>query len=142
MSEKSFEAGVVKALEVLGYHVDQFSQRRRGECRNCGSSVYAGTQQTLGIPDLRARHKTGIGVWLEIKWGKGKLSSDQLVWLERELAAGGCCAPIWSVEDLAYVMHHATDHRFELPAEDQVSRVTRTYVLSWRATSRQVPEPS
>ena len=139
MTEKSFEAGVVNALEILGYHVDQFSQRRRGKCQRCGCPIYAGSQQTRGIPDLRARHvPLGLVVWLEVKWDKGKLSADQTAWLEDELRAGGLAAPIWTSEDLAFVMRAAGDTRFQLVQHSRVSPVTLNFVSAWDATSRQV----
>jgi len=132
MGEKAFEASVIEALEILGYDVDKFSQRRAGKCKICGNPVYAGTQQTLGIPDLRARHLARqIVVWLEVKFGeRGRLSRVQRRWLEREIEAGGKAAPIWTGADLAFVMRAAGDTRFDVPF-GAVTPTCRSFVDAW-----------
>lgn len=132
MSEKAFEHSVVEALTVLGYDVDEFSQRRPGKCKACGAPVYAGTQQTPGIPDLRARHlERRVVVWLEVKFGaRGRLSQDQRSWLEREIEAGGKAAPVWTGADLAFVMAAAGDGRFD-PGLVRVTPTCRSFVDSW-----------
>lgn len=105
MSEKELERAVIDNLRNINAEVDEFSQRRPGKCKKCGEPVYSGTQQTLGIPDLRvvfARQK--VTLWLELKWGKNKPSPDQVVWLTRECLRGTPATVIYSMEDLAWVL--------------------------------------
>jgi len=123
MGEKAFEASVIEALKILGYDVDKFSQPRN-------------TMQTLGIPDLRARHlQRKIIVWLEVKFGKrGRLSAIQRYWLESEIEAGGKAAPVWTGADLAFVMRAAGDTRFDVSL-GEVTPTCRSFVDAWSVWS-------
>ena len=105
MNEKHLERDVVKAIRQLGGEVDEFSQRRPGKCRECGSALYAGSQQTLGIPDLRALFpRKHMILWLEIKWGKNKPSPEQNQWLTRECLLGNPATVIYSINDLLWTL--------------------------------------
>lgn len=77
MTEKQIQQDIRSALLTVGFDVVSFSQPRA-------------TMQSVGIPDLYARHMAwGLRVWVEVKTPKGKLSLDQKVWHEIERAAGG-----------------------------------------------------
>lgn len=108
MSEKHVEATMVRAIRDLGGQVDEFSQRRPGKCRKCGSPAYAGTQQTVGIPDLRAVFpKHGLCVWLEVKYKYNRPTPHQRAWMFREHELGIMAAPVWTLDDLIYVLKTA-----------------------------------
>lgn len=132
MSEKHFEAKVVKAIRDLGGEVDSFAQRRSGKCSNCGTRLYAGTMQTPGIPDLRAVFPAQrVSVWLEVKWKRNRPSTYQRAWMLREIKAGGYAAPVWTVNDLVYVLGKSGIKVIGGPQRDDVSRGTLEYVDLW-----------
>ena len=129
--EKELERAIVRAFVTLGYSVDEFSQRRAGKCSHCGKTVYAGTQQTLGLPDLRIK-RGGVRVWLEVKAGTNKLSAYQSDWMYLEILAGGRAAPVWSVGDALYVAWQAGDRRLGPPAtEVGIHAETLDWVTHW-----------
>ena len=87
MKEKQIQQDIRAALLMLGFDVTSFSQPRA-------------TLQTMGIPDLYARHMAwGLRVWVEVKTKTGKLSLDQKVWHEIERAAGGIVLVARSAKD-------------------------------------------
>jgi hypothetical protein len=129
MSEKDLEASIIKLCKMYAADVDEFSQRRAGRCHSCGRRIYAGTQQTKGIPDLRVVWRDVV-VWLEVKWEKNKPSPDQVEWMEREVAAGRFAAPVWSIDDVIYALAHAGMPLVSSEALD-VSEKCRGWVDRW-----------
>ena len=128
MSEKELERSIVKLARLYGAEVDEFSQRRAGRCRKCGFRIYAGSQQTKGIPDLRVVWGTVV-VWLEVKWEKNKPSQEQVDWMNREIEGGRFAAPVWSLDDAIYVlarvgmpMHPVDELEVSPRCEEYVSR--------------------
>lgn len=92
MSEKQIQREIVQFLELVGYHVSDFSQPRA-------------TMQTPGVPDLHAMyggHRAGTphAVWIEVKTPQGRLSLIQQSWHAQARAAGEtvivarCCADL------------------------------------------------
>lgn len=130
MSEKELERSIVKLCRLYSCEVDEFSQRRRGRCHKCGMRIYAGSQQTKGIPDLRVCW-ADVVCWLEVKWDKNKPSVDQCAWMEREIAAGRFAAPVWSIDDAIFALS-----RLGVPMqrseELQVHPRTEAWVNKWR----------
>ena len=87
MKEKQIQQDIRAALLMLGFDVVSFSQPRA-------------TMQTMGIPDLYARHMAWqLRVWIEVKTPAGKLSLDQVVWHEVERSAGGTVLVARSAKD-------------------------------------------
>jgi len=87
VKEKQIQQDIRAALLMLGFDVVSFSQPRA-------------TMQTMGTPDLYARHMAwGLRVWVEVKTLKGKLSLHQKVWHEIERAAGGIVLVARSAKD-------------------------------------------
>ena len=130
MAEKEVEAGLVKAIYDLGGQVDEFSQRRRSKCK-CGEAVYAGTQQTPGIPDLRAVFPSlGLTFWLEVKYGSNRPTQVQTSWMQRECKLGTLAVPVWGISDLLYVLN-VTGVLPKEPVPPDVSNLTLFYVGLW-----------
>jgi hypothetical protein len=59
------------------------------------------SKQTPGIPDLYVWH-TGyrIALWIEVKAGRNKLTSEQLVWHREAKACGISVCVAYSMEDV------------------------------------------
>lgn len=134
MAEKELERNLIRSLQLLGADVDEFSQRRASKCR-CGAKLYAGTQQTLGIPDLRAVFtEQGITVWLEVKWKKNKPTPHQRAWMRRECRLGTLAVPVWDLVDLMYVLSELGILNEPVPPD--VSNMTLEYVGYWKEWSR------
>lgn len=129
MSEKMLEASIVKLCKVYGCGVDEFSQRRPGRCPKCHRRIYAGTQQTLGIPDLRVVFSELV-VWLEVKWQKNKPSPIQVEWMNREIAGGRYACPVWSIDDVIYALS-SVGVPMHAAGELQVSPGCEEYVNRW-----------
>jgi len=106
MSEKELERSIVKFCKMYSCEVDEFSQRRAGRCHSCGRRIYAGTQQTKGIPDLRVTWNDTV-VWLEVKWEKNGPSKDQWAWMNREIRGGRYACPVWSIDDVIFALARA-----------------------------------
>lgn len=106
MSEKGLERSIINLCKLYSCEVDEFSQRRPGRCPKCHKRIYAGTQQTLGIPDLRVVW-ADVVVWLEVKWEKNKPSTDQVDWMNREIASGRYACPVWTIDDAIYALARA-----------------------------------
>lgn len=133
MAEKHFEAKVVQAIKDLGGEVDEFSQRRRSACPRCGQAVYAGTQQTPGIPDLRAVFPSkGVSIWIEVKWKRNKPTPHQRAWMLREIQLGTLAAPIWTIDDLVWLLAWAGIQVVNGPQRDDISQGTLEYTDVWR----------
>lgn len=86
MSEKDFQAGVLKLAQFHGfslrYHV--FDSRRSAP----------------GFPDLvLVNTRIGRILWRELKTNKGRVSPDQQAWLDG-LTACGMDASVWRPNDL------------------------------------------
>lgn len=134
MTEKGLEQGVlIPFVEMVGGQVDQFSQRRAGSCKRCGAALYAGSQQTPGIPDLRLVFpREALVVWIEVKWGRRKPTGDQAAWMKREIGVGGFAAPVWSLSDLVWVLAQAgVAVKRDVPPDEEISPATRDYVALW-----------
>jgi hypothetical protein len=128
VSEKELERSIIKLCRLYGAEVDEFSQRRQGRCHSCGRRIYAGSQQTKGIPDLRVVW-ADVVVWLEVKWEKNKPSTEQVDWMNREIASGRYACPVWSIDDAIFAlaragvpMHPAGELKVSPACEDYVNR--------------------
>lgn len=64
--EKAVEAGIIRDLRALGFHVTKTSQPRA-------------SMLTEGIPDLYAMGH-GCGLWIEVKTATGRVRPSQLAW--------------------------------------------------------------
>ena len=59
-----------------------------------------------GVPDLHLPVARGVyhGLYLEMKTEKGRVSANQMWWLER-LRENGCCCVVWSsLEDATHTL--------------------------------------
>ncbi len=132
MAEKHLEAKVIRAIRDLGGEVDSFSQVRRGKCHSCGAPQHAGTMQTPGIPDLRVSFPArGIKAWIEVKWKRNKPTPAQRAWMLRELQLGTLACPIWSINDLVWVLGILGVPVYDGPVRDDVSPGTLEFTDKW-----------
>jgi hypothetical protein len=140
MSEKDLERSIVKLCKLYGLDVDEFSQRRQGRCHGCGRRIYAGSQQTVGIPDLRIVHSELV-VWLEVKFGKNKPSPVQVEWMNREIAGGRYACPVWSIDDVIFALA-----RLGVPMHKsgdlEVTPLCEEFVGRWRGPWDVVSSPA
>jgi hypothetical protein len=86
--EKKIQNRIVKDLKTLGFWVNNLSQPRA-------------SKQTPGLPDLYVWHeRLQIHLWIEVKAGKNKLTTDQQVWHRSAKAAGVNVLTAYGTEDV------------------------------------------
>jgi len=92
----------VRSEKAEEHRCDTFAACYAGRDRVVRFSQPRHTMQTLGIPDRRYR-LAGVAFWFEVKHQAGRLRTEQVEFLEAELAYG-CPAACGTLDDLvAYV---------------------------------------
>lgn len=105
-TERSFQAQVIRAAELLGWRVRHDSAtNQRQTCASCHAMLRCascGTEPRIirnaaGMLDLLLIRRPRV-VWAELKSDRGKLTDEQLTMLT-ELRASGQEAYLWKPKD-------------------------------------------
>jgi VRR-NUC domain len=93
VSERELEQAVIDCARLLGWLVAHF---RPAETRRGWRTAVAGDGK--GFPDLVLVHPLHGVLWRELKDARGKVSTEQAIWLSR-LEVAGENAAVWRPAD-------------------------------------------